>query len=447
MKQQLAIDNGPKAVRKLGPYTGPVHTSELLELLDLWEFPADARRQLTGLIRRNARRIRGPHLFRYYNPRPSKVRAAELAMAEYIGVKHCLAVNSCTSALIAALRALGIGMGDEVIVPAYTFFSSAAVVVACNAIPVIAESDETLTLDPADAARKITRRTRAIIVVHMRGLPAQMDRIMALARKHRLAVIEDVAQAAGGEYKGRKLGSIGTLGCFSFDYYKILNSGEGGFVTTNDEWLYTRAQSWHDCAACWRPDRFAAERREGELFCGENYRMSELQGAVALAQIRRAGLFLQGYRRAKRAIIGHLRLPDAVKLQRVADPRGDASICLTLYLPSVAAAKWALSALQAEGVPAGGIYDHKVKDWHIYSYWEHILEKKSAARDGLPWSGVPAAELPKYSANMCPRTLDYLARAVMIEVQWQYSLADCKAIANGINKVLAALPAELQRPG
>jgi 8-amino-3,8-dideoxy-alpha-D-manno-octulosonate transaminase len=440
MRAKLAMENGPKAVAGLGPFTDKVHVEELIELLDLWQYPGGLQKQLAALIRRNAGGIRGPHLFRYYNPRPSKVRQAEQDMARFIGVKHCLAVNSCTSALIAALRALGIGAGDEVIVPAYTFFASAAVVGACNAIPVIAETDQTLTLDPADAARKITRRTRALIAVHMRGMPARMDKIMALARRHRLAVIEDVAQAAGGEFHGRKLGSIGTLGCFSFDYYKILNTGEGGFVTTNDEWLYTRAQSWHDCAACWRPDRFAAERREGELFCGENYRMSELQGAVAIAQIRKAAMYLRGYRRAKQAIIRDLVLSPGVQLQRVTDPRGDTGICLILYLPSVAATKWALPAMQAEGVPAGGVYDHKVKDWHIYSYWEHILDKKAVARDGLPWSAVPAAQLPKYSKTMCPRTLEHLSRAILIETHWEYRPADCRAIAAGINKVLAALP-------
>lgn len=437
MREKLAIENGPKSVKSLGPFTSKIHTEELIELLDLWQYPAGLQQKLAGLIRRHAKQISGPHLFRYYNPRPSKVQQAEQAMAKFIGVKHCLAVNSCTSALITALRALGIGAGDEVIVPAYTFFASAAVIGACNAIPVIAEVDETLTLDPADAARKITRRTRAILAVHMRGMPAQMDKIMALARQHRLPVIEDVAQSAGGEFRGRKLGSIGTMGCFSFDYYKILNSGEGGFVTTNDEWLNTRALSWHDCAACWRPDRYAAERREGELFCGENYRMSELQGAVAIAQIRKARMFLAGYRRAKQAIIRKLELPRGVKLQRVADPKGDAGICLTLFMPSIEATKWALKAMQAEGVPAGGVYDHKVKNWHIYSYWEHILDKKAVARDGLPWSGVKPSALPKYSKDMCPKTLELLARAIMIDINWEYRPGDCAAIAKGVNKVLA----------
>jgi dTDP-4-amino-4,6-dideoxygalactose transaminase len=273
----------------------------------------------------------------------------------------------------------------------------------------------------------------------MRGLPAQMDELAAVARAHKLPIVEDVAQAAGGSYKGRMLGAIGTLGCFSFDFYKLLNCGEGGFVTTNDEWLYTRAQSWHDCAACWRPNRYASERREGELFCGENYRMSELQGAVALAQIRKAPRYLEGCRNAKRRILRQIRFPTAVAPQRVADPDGDTGTGLVFYAESSEQAKWVCKALQAEGVPAGGIYDQTVKDWHIYAYWEHILERKAVAPDGLPWTGVRTEHLPAYSRDMCPRTLDYLARAVMIGIQWGYTPRDCDAIAAGINKVLAAL--------
>ena len=422
----------------LGPYATKIHQEELIELLDLWEFGPGIKEQIVGLVRDHSDELQGPHLFRYYNPRPSKVAAAEQAFAELLGVKHVLAVNSCTSALICAIRALGIGSGDEVIVPAYTFFASAAVIGASNAIPVITDVDDTLTLDPKDVERRITPRTRAIIVVHMRGKPAQMDELMAIAAQHKVAVIEDVAQAAGGSYKGRMLGSIGTMGCFSFDYYKILNSGEGGFVVTNDEWLHTRAQSWHDAAACWRPNRYATERREGELFCGENYRMSELQGAVALAQIRKARKFIAGYRAAFTQIVGQLKLPASVTLQRVSDPAGDACSNLILFLPSVAQTKQALAAMQAAGVPAGGIYDSKVKDWHIYTYWDHILGKKSVARDGLPWTGVPAADLPQYSKTMCPQCTDYLSRAIMIDIGWEYSESECQAIAAAINKALAA---------
>ncbi len=423
----------------LGPYQTKIHQEELIELLDLWEFAPGIKEEIVGLIHDRADELKGPHLFRYYNPRPSKVAAAEQAFTELLGVKHALAVNSCTSALIAALRALGIGAGEEVIVPSYTFFASAAVIGTCDAIPVIADVDDTLTLDPKDVERKITPRTRAIMAVHMRGKPAQMDELMAIAARRKLAIIEDVAQAAGGSYKGRMLGSIGTLGCFSFDYYKILNSGEGGFVVTNDKWLYTRAQSWHDCAACWRPDRYASERRDGELFCGENYRMSELQGAVALAQIRKARRYVAGYRQAFTQIAGQLKLPSGVIRQRVADPAGDACTNLILFMPDVETTRRALRAMQDAGAPAGGIYDHNVKDWHIYTYWEHILEKKSVARDGLPWSAVPLAELPRYSPTMCPQCTDYLSRSIMIDIRWEYSKAECRAIAEAINEALAAL--------
>ncbi|MBU1855859.1 MAG: aminotransferase class V-fold PLP-dependent enzyme [Verrucomicrobia bacterium] len=437
MGKQLAIEGGTKAVKQMGSYPTKIHVDELLELLDLWELPAAARKTMETIIRKSAKEIKGPHLFRYYNPRPSKVEAAEKAFSKFIGTPYCLAVNSCTSALIAAMRALGIGMGDEVIVPAYTFFATAAAAGACNAIPVIADIDDTLTLDPKDVARRITPRTKAIAVVHMLGLPAQMAELKALADKHKIALIEDVAQAAGGSYRGKMLGSIGTIGCFSFDYYKVLNSGEGGFVMTSNEWLHTRAQSWHDCAACWRPNRYAAERREGELFCGENYRMSELQGAVALAQIRKADKIVGGYRMAFRRIMNALNLPAGVKLQRLADPNGTVGTTMVIFMPDAEKTKWATKAMQAEGVPAGGIYDAKIKNWHIYTHWDHIMEQKAVAPDGLPWSGVKPSERPVYTKDMCPQALDYLGRSVVIGIDSNYTAADCRAIAEGINKVLA----------
>jgi dTDP-4-amino-4,6-dideoxygalactose transaminase len=425
-------------MRPLHPQPTKLGREELEELIDLWEISPEGRRRMRAILARE-KRLRGPHLFRYYNPRPSKVAEAEKLFGRFIGVRHVLAVNSCTSALISAFRALGIGMGDEVIVPGYTFFATASAVAACNAIPVIADVDDTLTLDPKDLERRITKRTKAVAVVHMRGAPAQMDEILKIARRRKLAVVEDVAQSCGGSYRGRKLGALGAIGCFSFEFYKILNCGEGGFLTTGDEWLYTRAQSWHDTAACWRPNRYAAERRKGELFCGENYRMSELQGAVALAQIRKADRFLKGYRASRDRILRALRLPEGVALRRLADPEGDTGVCIILYLPDVERTKRALKALKTEGVPAGGVYDAQIKDWHIYAHWEHVLDLKSVAPDGLPWSGVPKSQLPRYSKTMCPKADDYLSRAILIDVKWAYTAGDCKAIAAGVNKVLRAL--------
>jgi 8-amino-3,8-dideoxy-alpha-D-manno-octulosonate transaminase len=437
-EELLASEGGPKAVPELGPFPSKLGREELWELIDMWEFSPSNKERIKEILDHDSN-IQGPHLFRYYNPKPSRVAAAEEAMRELIGTKYCLAVNSCTSALIASYRALGVGAGDEVIVPAYTFFASAAGVAASNGIPVIAEVDDSLTLDPEAAERALTRRTKAIVVVHMRGAAGQMDALLDLAKRKGLALVEDVAQAGGGSFQGKRLGSLGTMGCFSFDHYKVMSSGEGGFVTTDDEWLYTRAQSWHDTAACWRPDRFARERREGELFAGENYRMSELQGAVALAQIRKTDAMLAGYRRARDLILAGIDNFPGLSFRRLTDPAGDTAICLIMFLPDLDLTRRAIEALRAEGVPAGGVYDSKVRDWHIYAYWEHLLEKKSVAADGLPWSTVSPLELPKYGRDMCPRTLNLLGRSVHIDINHNYGEEDCHAIAYGINKVFHRL--------
>ena len=267
MAEKLAVNGGPKA--KTTPnypmFIGGVEIGE------------EEKKQVMEALDRQ-------YLFRYYGPEehPSKVRELELKFAEKMGAKYALAVNSCTSALITALVACGIGPGDEVIVPGYTFFASCAAVVAAKAIPVIAEVDEALTINPDDIEKKITVSTKAILVVHMRGVPCDMDRIMEIADRYNLKVIEDVAQALGGTYKGQYLGTFGDCGCYSFQYHKTITAGEGGMVITNDKRLYDRCMGYHDTAACWRPDRFAEERYEGELFCGTNYRMSELTGAVML---------------------------------------------------------------------------------------------------------------------------------------------------------------------
>jgi len=324
-------------------------------------------------------------------------------------------------------------------VPAYTFFATAATVVASNAIPVIVDIDETLCMDPEKIRQAITPRTKAIVPVHMRGAMAQIDEIVEIGKTKGIPIVEDVAQAGGGSFHGKMLGSYGTLGCFSFDYYKVIVSGEGGFVTTDDEWLYTRAQSWHDTAACWRPNRFAQEQKKGELFCGENYRMSELEGAVALAQINKADQILAGHRRAKKLIKSNIEKFPGLSFRRIPDEAGDTGVTLVMYLPDADVTQKATKALQAEGVPAGGIYDKKVRDWHTYNYWDHIMEKKSVSKDGLPWSGVPEAELPKYSRDMCPRVGELLSRAILIDTDSHLSDQVCLEFAQGINKVMAAL--------
>jgi len=379
-----------------------------------------------------------PHLARYYNPRPSRVAMLEAYAREVFGARYALAVNSGTSALMSAYVACGVGPGTEVIVPAYTFYATAAAVVASKGIPVIAEINETYTIDPEDVERKVTPRTKAIVPVHMVGVCADMDAIMDIARRHDLVVIEDNAQACGGKYKGSYLGTIGDMGCFSLSTYKCVGAGEAGLVLTDDEYLYIRAASQHDTAACWRPDRYARERMPGELFAGQNYRMSEMEGAVNLAQLRKMEEQAKRYSTNYRRILGALDTFPRTKPRPSNDLEGDLGYDLILIAESREAADKLAEALKAEGVPAGARGTRGSRDWHIYAFWEQILEQKTPTEVGCPYTcpyyGGPLLE---YSEDMCARSLELFDRAVHISVNQWWTEKDCQKVADAINKVCA----------
>ena len=422
--KDLALHGGPKAKRSEnlpmfpgGLEIGEEEKKEVLEVLD------------------------AKYLFRYYGPKqaPSKVGRLEEEYRAYLGAKHCLAVNSCTSALITALVAVGVGPGDEVIVPAYTFFASVAAVVAAKATPIVAEIDDTLTMDPKDIERRITSRTKAIVVVHMRGIPAQMDEIMAIARKHKLKVVEDVAQANGGTYRGQKLGTFGDAGCFSLQFHKIITSGEGGIVSTNDDLIYTRAQAYHDVAACWRKERFAPPEFEGEIFFGVNFRMSELTGAVALAQLRKLEMLLGRMRENKNRIIAGLAGVRGIDLRRIPDADGDTAVCVILFVRDENKVKGFVEALQAEGIEAAGIYNKGIPDWHVYHHWRILLDKRMPTEKGCPFNCPLSGPAPDYSENDYPVTKDWLHRSVHIDIPPQMTAEACDEIAEGIRKVAEVL--------
>ncbi len=409
---------------------------ELMEIVDLWGYSKDTQSKVAAIL--EAEEVPPPHLFRYYGAAPGKVAQAEELFAQALGGKYALAVNSGTSALMSAMAALGVGPGDEVIVPGYTFFASASIIVASRAIPVIAEVNDSLNLDPADVRRKITPQTKAIIAVHMKGMPADMDEIMEIAREHDLVVVEDTAQACGASFGGKMCGTIGDVGCFSFDFYKTAQSGEGGFVLTDDEFLHMRASSWHDTAACWRPDRYEAERREGELFCGENYRMSEMQGALAIVQIGKLGAYIAGLKAAKKSVRDRLELPAAMSLRRQPDPDGDASTALVMFGPDADTAVALAKAMGERGVGAGGRFSKDVRDWHVFNFWEHILEQKTVTAEGCPFTcPYYKGTLPDYGPEMCPNTLDLLGRSLHIGVSETWSDAEAERIATAINEASA----------
>lgn len=436
--EALAINGGAKAVTSLECKDVPkIGIEEFIELADTFGFSEEAKAAIRAVIEKE--NVPSPMLSRYYNPRPSKVKMLEELAMQLFDVPYVLAVNSGTSALNTAYVAAGIGPGCEVIVPGYTFFATVAEVVTAGAIPVIAEIDESLTIDPADVERKITPHTKAIVPVHMIGTCADMDAIMAIARKHGLLVIEDAAQACGASYKGRRVGTIGDFGCFSISSYKITGGGEAGLVMTHDPYLYTRAQNNHDTGACWRPDRYAKEREAGELFCGYNYKLSELEGSVNLAQLRKMPDQVRRWQKTKRQITRQLRHFAGITPQQVRDPDGEVGNHLVFFAPDAQAAEKLAAALAAEGVGASTRGCKSARDWHLYAFWEHILERKSATPAGCPWSCEKNAGLGQdYSPDMCPRTLDILSRAVFIGINQWWTERDCDQIAGAINKVLEA---------
>ena len=434
-EKDLALNGGEKAIKGFqGKEKPKIGVEEFLELADTWGYSSETIAKIREIIQNEE--VPSPHLARYYNPRNSKVKELEEYAKNLFGVRYALAVNSGTSALSAAYVGCGIGPGDEVIVPGYTFFATAAEVVAVKAIPVIAEVDDSLTLDPEDVERKITPQTKAIVPVHMAGNCSNMDAIMKIARKHGLKVIEDNAQACGGKYKNSFLGTIGDAGCFSLSTFKITGAGEGGMVLTDDEQIYIRATSYHDTAACWRPDRYAKERFPGELFCGQNYRMSELEGSVILVQLKKAKMQAERYNRNMRRVLNAVKRFRKVKPRRSNDINGDVGYDLVFLAETRELSGKLAEALQAEGVPAGARGTRTSRDWHIYAYWEHILEQKTPTSEGCPFTcPYYKGKLPDYSPDMCPRTLDLVDRALHISISQWWTVEDCMNVAKAINKV------------
>jgi dTDP-4-amino-4,6-dideoxygalactose transaminase len=362
------------------------------------------------------------------------VAELEEAFAAVMGVQHAAAVSSGSAALMCALAGLGVGPGDEVIVPAFTWIATASAVVAMGAVPIVAEVDESLTLDPADVRRKISRFTKAIIPVHLRGVPCQMDELMTIAHEHELPVLEDVAQADGGSYHGQRLGSIGDVGAFSLQFNKIITCGEGGMVTTNDDGILRRILMYNDVVGGHR-NKIPAD----EILPGINFRMSELQGAVALVQLGRLDDLLRDMRRRNAEIrdgIAEVAQQRGVEFRRSNEPDGDTGIALIFFVPTPERAAFITEALEAEGVDASVLYRPDKVDYHIYAHWSPILGQRTWSPNGGPWRWHEGKV--DYSPDMCPRTLDLLGRAVHLDVSPDLSDQNVAEFVAAVNKVLSA---------
>lgn len=257
-----------------------------------YEIVKEEIKAVTHVIERN-------FLERYCDSKTSKVKLFEENFSKYCCVNYSVAVSSGTSALICCLKSLGIGHGDEVIIPSHTYVATALAVLLVGAIPVIVNIDDSLTIDTEEISKNVSNSTKAIIAVHMYGIPCHMDKLLSIAEKEKLFLIEDVAQACGGSFNGKKLGSIGNMGAFSFNHYKMISSGEGGAITTNLKEYYNRSIVEHHGGIYF-------ENKEKEQFkdyrIGANYRLSEISGAILVVQLEKIDNFLQDLRREKNTL-------------------------------------------------------------------------------------------------------------------------------------------------
>lgn len=375
-------------------------------------------------------------MFRYYGPDlQRKTEAFEEAAKALLGADHAVAVSSGTAALRCALAAAGVGCGDEVILPALTFIASVNAVVVAGAVPIFAEIDETLGLDPADVDAKITNRTTAIIPVHLDNGACDMDPLVAVARRHGVTVIEDAAQAMGVTYHGRALGTIGDLGCFSLQLEKNATSGEGGLVVTGDGDLWLRAARYQDQGGQFVTSSGGSRGAEVDApFVGENLRMTEIAGAIAAVQMAKLPDLLAAQRTNQRRVLAGIAGVPGLEHRRLPDPEGDGGSSVNLFLPDRDSARQFVKALRAERIPAGQLYNGNP----VY-LTPSITEKRTISGKGGPWNCAEHPTDVSYGPGLCPRSEDLAGRSVIVPIGAAFDEQDCADVAAGIAKVGAAL--------
>lgn len=369
-------------------------------------------------------------LFRYgFEPARNnhwKARTFEKELSDRTGASYSHLCSSGTAALSIALVACGVGAGDEVVIPPFTFIASAEAVLNAGAVPVFAEIDETLCMDPDAIEAVLTPRTRAVIPVHMCGSMARIDRIQSLCRKQNLVLIEDACQSIGGSFQGTHLGRFGDAGCFSFDPVKTITCGEGGAVITDNRDIYIRADAFSDHGH----DHIGSDRgAEDHILLGYNYRISELNAAVGVAQIRKLDKIIATQRRHKQTLKEVLAEFDAVSFRHIPDEKGDSATFLSFFMPDEQSARETVAALGKAGVD--GCFYWYDNNWHYLRRWDHLKERRAAAT--LP--AALAENLRDYSKTDLPQSDGIMSRCISMQIKLSWTEAELEKRANALRSV------------
>jgi 8-amino-3,8-dideoxy-alpha-D-manno-octulosonate transaminase len=356
-----------------------------------------------------------------------KTRSFEDELSRRLGAGYCHVCSSGTAALDIAMAVCGIGAGDEVIVPAFTFIATIEGVLQAGAVPVFADIDDTLCLDPESVKGRITERTRAVVPVHMCGSMARIDELAALCSDSGLRLIEDTAQAIGASFDGRSLGTFGDMGCYSFDPVKTITCGEGGAVVTDDEELYHRAHQYADHGH----DHVGNDRgAEGHPILGTNHRISELGSAVGLAQLRKLDRIIETQRKNKARLRDAFGTCPDVTFRTIPDPTGDSATFLSVFAPDEQTARAWTRSLADAGVP--GCFYWYDNNWHYPRKWEHLKEIRTPGRSPL----TLLDPVPDLSAPDIERSDRIMSRTISMLIKLSWTGEELEGIQDRIRAAL-----------
>lgn len=362
------------------------------------------------------------------NDAGQECRNFEKEWSETVGKDYTLLMSSGFGALVSGLIGLGIGPGDEVIVPAYTYIATALAVTTVGAIPVIVDIDETMTISVRETEKKITEHTKAIIPVHIQGFPCDMDGLKSLSEKYHIAILEDACQADGGMYKGRYLGTIGEVGAYSFNYFKVLTAGEGGALVTDDRRIFERALIYHDSSAvAFFGDQLSDVTEP--LFGGTEFRVSDITGAILREQLKKMPELMSDLRRVKREIAEKL---TNVETAPSHDADGDCGTTLALRFDTEAKCRAFAEKCAASGI---GLTVPLDTGKHVYTNWTQIMNRRGAlhpAMDPFLMKENEGLQM-NYTPDMCSASLDLLARTAYLSIDPDWTADDIQRIADILN--------------